>query len=142
MSVSKKPYIILNIIFIALISSVFLYCLFYNSLEQHINCIHREFLGIECPSCGLTRSFSSLLHGNIESASASNKYGVWIFLFLLIQISLRLTFMSCAIFNSAGIKSAIRIDWIASTILFMICFSPFIFSTFYIFYAMWGTGNQ
>ena len=31
-------------------------------------CVYRNLFGVECPSCGLTRAFSSVLHGQLSAA--------------------------------------------------------------------------
>lgn len=31
-------------------------------------CLYKRFLGIECWNCGMTRAFSSVVHGNFEAA--------------------------------------------------------------------------
>jgi hypothetical protein len=43
-----------------------LYNDFINWLEDHLgSCIYKRFFGIECPGCGMQRSFIELLKGNI-----------------------------------------------------------------------------
>ncbi len=38
-------------------------------LESHLEpCMYNKFLGVECPGCGLQRSFIELLKGNIAES--------------------------------------------------------------------------
>lgn len=138
---TRKNYLILNVVFIALILGIFLYCSFLHSFEEHITCIHHKYLGIDCPSCGLTRSFSALLHHDFQSALEWNKFGYRIFLFFIIQLGLRSLFLISVFFQTIQMKIVMKADWIISSVLFLVCFFPFIISTFYLFYKMLFTGN-
>jgi hypothetical protein len=42
-------------------------------------CVWRNLFGIHCPTCGMTRAFSSLLHGKLVSAFEYNKLVVVVF---------------------------------------------------------------
>ncbi len=138
---TQKSYSLLNIFFILFICGIFLYCFFVNSLGKPVSCIHHQLLGINCPSCGLTRSLSALLHNDYKSALEWNKYGSHIFLFFLIQLGLRVTFPVLVYLRNQNLKIILKSDGIISLVLFLVCFYPFIFSTFYLFYKMLSTGN-
>lgn len=137
---TRKAYIILNVIFLIIISGIFLYCYFVNSLQENISCVHHKYLGIDCPSCGLTRSFSAILHHNTQSALEWNKYGFQIFIFFTVQLVFRIIFL-LSVMLKGNLKIIAKADWIISSVLFLVCFYPFIFSTFYMFYRMLLTGN-
>jgi hypothetical protein len=49
-------------------------------------CYFRRTLGIDCPGCGLTRSFIALAHGNLARAWHYNPAGILLFPFLAFQI--------------------------------------------------------
>ena len=138
---SRKSYIILNIVFIAVLTGVFIYSYFINSLGDHITCVHQKYLGIDCPSCGMTRSFSALLHLDPKTAMEWNKFGFQIFLFFAIQLVLRVLFLTVTYYKKVWLRVMCKTDWIVSSLLFLICFYPFIISTFYLFYRMLFTGN-
>lgn len=53
-------------------------------------CVSRELSGIECPGCGLTRSFISLGHGEFHRAWQFNPAGFVIFLIVAGQIPYRI----------------------------------------------------
>lgn len=48
------------------------------------NCFFRDYLGIRCPGCGLTRSFKSLLKLNFKEAIHYNIIGIPLFILLII----------------------------------------------------------
>jgi uncharacterized protein DUF2752 len=53
-------------------------------------CLMRRSLGIDCPGCGLTRSFISLAHGNLRGAWSYNPAGPLLFAILAFQIPFRI----------------------------------------------------
>jgi len=44
-------------------------------------CVWRNLFGIQCPTCGMTRAFSSVLHGQFRAAVQYNKLVVLVFPF-------------------------------------------------------------
>ncbi len=50
------------------------------------SCMSRRVWGIDCPGCGLTRSFISMSHFQFSRAIAFNPAGPIVYLFFLIQI--------------------------------------------------------
>ena len=50
------------------------------------SCMSRRAWGIDCPGCGLTRSFISMSHGQFKNAFSFNVAGPLVYLFVLIQI--------------------------------------------------------
>jgi hypothetical protein len=52
-------------------------------------CYLRRFTGMECPGCGMTRSFISLGHGDVVSAWRFNPAGVLLFGLFVAQIPYR-----------------------------------------------------
>lgn len=133
---TRKAYIIINCFFIAFITGIFIYCYYSNFLGVQITCVHHQFFGIDCPSCGLTRSFSALLQSDFQSAITLNKFGLQIFLFFLIQFSLRFIFLLVVAFYNKILKTIVKADAYISIVLFLFCFYPFIISTFYTIYKM------
>jgi hypothetical protein len=138
--VSRSSYVLLNIILLTLICGIFIYCYFINDLDVHFTCIHKMYLGADCPSCGLSRSFSAILHHDKAKALAFNKFGWQIFLFFLLELFLRIGFLLSIIFRKSWKANLLKVDWIISGVLFLGCFYPFIISSFYLFYKMVTTG--
>lgn len=59
-------------------------------------CWYKENLGIECPSCGLTRSFISIGDFNLKQAFSYNRIGFFVYLLMIFVL----------ILNIMGIKEA------------------------------------
>ncbi len=55
--------------------------------------LHSRF-GIDCPGCGLTRTFIHLAHGNLDAAWTLNPVGSLLFVFVLAQIPLAIGSLS------------------------------------------------
>jgi hypothetical protein len=58
------------------------------SLPQ--TCASRSILGVDCPGCGLTRSFVALAHGDIAASFHFHQVGWVIALFVIAQIPYRI----------------------------------------------------
>lgn len=56
-------------------------------------CSMQNMVGIDCPGCGLTRSFISLAHGNLDASLAFNPAGILVFGVVLFQIPYRIAQM-------------------------------------------------
>ena len=54
-------------------------------------CTFRRLTGLDCPGCGLTRSFISLAHGQWRAAWGYNPAGVFFFAIVVFQIPYRVT---------------------------------------------------
>ena len=55
-----------------------------------IFCLHRLIYNKPCAGCGITRSFVSFAHGDIETSYKYHKLGIPFFLLFLMQIPIRL----------------------------------------------------
>lgn len=58
-------------------------------------CMLKSNTGLDCPGCGLTRSFIALAGGDVESAWHYNPVGLLMFGILLYQIPYRLIALGC-----------------------------------------------
>ena len=52
-------------------------------------CVSREYLGLPCPGCGMTRCFISLAHGEFGRALRFNPAGLLLFGFFVFQVPYR-----------------------------------------------------
>jgi hypothetical protein len=52
-------------------------------------CFFRIVVGINCPFCGMTRSFISMSHLNFKEAWDFNSVGIFIYAFIFLQIPYR-----------------------------------------------------
>ena len=89
----KNTYLVINIIFAGIIILVFIYSGFFcpEKNDYPLVCIHERITGEPCPSCGLSRSFSYIIRGDISTAASYNEYGLRVFLFFLFQLVMRLS---------------------------------------------------
>jgi hypothetical protein len=58
-------------------------------------CTLHARLGIDCPGCGLTRSFIHLAHGDLRAAWSLNPVGLLMFAFVAAQIPLVISLLWC-----------------------------------------------
>jgi hypothetical protein len=84
---SSKEYLILNIIFAALLFLLFIACFIFTT-ESFISCQVVELSGKECNSCGLTRDFIAFAHLDFEKAL--NENSIYLFFWFLIQLVMRI----------------------------------------------------
>jgi hypothetical protein len=49
-------------------------------------CSSRRVLGVDCPGCGLTRSFIAISHGDVSRAWRLNRASIAVYLFVAIQV--------------------------------------------------------
>jgi hypothetical protein len=53
------------------------------------SCVMRGVFGVDCPTCGLTRSFIALADGEFARAFAFHRLGPLLFIYVLLQVPLR-----------------------------------------------------
>jgi len=70
-----------------------------NKYPIHGICLFKEIFGIDCPTCGLTRSFISISHLHFENAWDFNRASIFIYVFVLFQIPYRI----CLIWKKQGL---------------------------------------
>ena len=61
------------------VPAIFLFAYFYYRIpfaSKASFCSVRHFLGVDCPGCGLTRSFAALMHGNIRESVDIHPLGI------------------------------------------------------------------
>ena len=61
------------------VPAIFLFSYFYSRIPYSSKmtfCAVRHFLGVDCPGCGLTRSFAVLTHGDIRESVDIHPMGV------------------------------------------------------------------
>lgn len=136
--ITGSPYQMINILTVGFIIMVFVYSAFFTPgiSEYPVECTHRSAYGGECPSCGLSRSFSEMLRGDYLSAAIYNKSGPLIFLFFAAQLLMRLVAGTMIAVLPAGRgKKAdssgspillVVTDSLLSAGLFVVCFRHFL----------------
>jgi hypothetical protein len=76
-------------------------------------CQSKVLLGIECPGCGLTRSFVHLAHGDVAASLAIHPLGWLVALFVVAQIPYRLW----AIATHSAAPLGERVPWIITGVI-------------------------
>jgi len=128
----KSPvYQYVNWTFFMLFGAVLMYVLIFYPSSHPVKCIILETTGKPCASCGLSRSLSACMHGEFATAASLNSRGIYVFVFLLSQLSIR----AAALFRMYFIDRPLKKIWILSDIIFsaastLFCFFPFILSVF------------
>ena len=120
------PYIIINSIFIIVLLGILIYSLFPAGGNHYPIPSSMEILkeGKDISS-GLSRCFSELMGGRLDSAIEFNEHGPRIFLFFLLQLLMRPVFSILYIRNHQAVIW-IYLDAGISIILFIFAFLPFI----------------
>lgn len=57
-------------------------------------CMSRQWLGVPCPGCGLTRSFVHLAHGRWESAWSAHRLGFVLAAIVALQVPYRVALLA------------------------------------------------
>ena len=81
----------INILTGLIIVLVFIYSGIFGTGDDYypVECAHVSFYGEDCPTCGLSRSFSEMVRGNFSSASEYNRNGPLLFTFFVSQLFMR-----------------------------------------------------
>jgi hypothetical protein len=113
-------------IFFILITFVFLYSFIFYPNRHPVSCIYKKKTGINCPSCGTSRVFSSMLRGSFIEAIQTNKNAVGLFVFFYTQWFWR----GCVVMfydkkNFLKTKTTLVVDTVISFILLLVSVAPF-----------------
>ena len=128
----NEPYLFINIFFAGVILLIIAYSGIFSPVKDNypVVCIHQKLTGQPCFSCGLSHSFSLIVRGRISEAYQWNIYGMRVFLFFASQLILRIVFSIFYLKYPDTRKQLILVDCIASGIIFLFAFWPFIASIF------------
>ena len=104
-SLFTSPYQTVNILTGIVIITVFIYSGLFGTgyYDYPVECAHVSLYGEDCPTCGLSRSFSEMIRGNIDESLRYNKNGPLIFIFFASQLILR-TIAGILLFHWVRIK--------------------------------------
>ncbi len=99
-------------------------------IKTPVICLHRLIYKKPCAGCGLTRSFVSLAHGDIEASLAYHKLGILFFIIVVFQIPIRLYLLRTGIsgYNSL-VQKLITVPLIIACIALVIHWLVFIFNS-------------
>lgn len=123
----KNTYLAINAIFAGIIILVFIYSGFFSPEKNNypLECIHEKITGQPCPSCGLSRSFSFIMRGDISTAASYNEYGLRVFLFFLFHLVMRLSNIVYILRKPVHLKELTIIDSSIAIITFILAFRQF-----------------
>jgi len=85
-------------------------------------CQSKVLFGVDCPGCGLTRSFVHLAHGNIPASLAVHPLGWLVALFVLAQFPYRIW----ALKTRSAAPLGERTPWIITGVLFALLLAVWI----------------
>ena len=124
---ANKPYLIINFILAGVLGLIFIYSgLFSAQKDNHpVPSFFEEATHKPSPSSGISRAFSEIMRGDLESARNYNPESLLIFAFFGIQLFQRLS-VSLLLIKWPGIskkKHLLYADVLFSIILFLYCFA-------------------
>jgi hypothetical protein len=128
-----SPYQMINIVTGFVIVLIFAYSAIFGVTGDGypVECAHVSFYGKECPSCGLSQSFTEMTKGNVAEARELNINGPLLFGFFALQLLLRIVAGSILVSINGVETSAIRLrrvnfliiaDAVVSILLFLVSF--------------------
>ena len=119
-----KPYLIINIVLAGMIGFVFIYSgLFSAEKGNHpLPSFFEKITQQPSPSSGMSRAFSEIVRGNLDSAREYNPDSPLIFAFFLIQGLQRITVSSLPLKSRINKKHLMIADVFITLILFFYCF--------------------
>lgn len=87
-----------------------------------VPCLIKSLTGIPCPMCGMTRSLTALLQGNVSQSTSFHGLGILFLmtlLLVLLKVTLELLFRRSIVFsNSDAIRN--RFVWLSVSIVYVI----------------------
>jgi len=122
-----QPYLVINLVFAGIIILILAYSAIFSPEKDNypVPCIHEKITGEECPSCGLSHSFSLIVRGRIGEAYNWNSNGLRVFLFFVAQLLMRIFFSRIYITDPGSRRELVILDITGSSLLFLITFMPF-----------------
>lgn len=125
---ARRGYLAVNIIFAGVILLIMGYSVFYSPDEEKypVPCIHEKITGEQCPSCGLSHSFSLIVRGRINEAMEWNRASAGVFLFFAFQLLLRIALGIRLLTTDRYIRKISIADSTVSSLTALAAFFPFL----------------
>jgi hypothetical protein len=132
---TKKSYLLINIIFAGIISGIFIYSVIINPGTGYypIKCIHEKLLGSKCSTCGLSHGFSAIVRGRFDDAIRFQSNSMLVFSFFAIQLFSRVIMIFLLLKSQINVRLISNIDILFSVLLFLLTFRNLISQTFTLF---------
>jgi hypothetical protein len=122
----NKTYHIINTILAGIILMVFIYSGLFSAGNKESNhpipSFYENLTGEPAPSSGLSRAFSEIVRGNLESARNYNPDSLLIFSFFLIQFVQRILVSILLFKQTVRFRALLTADVTISILLFLYCF--------------------
>jgi hypothetical protein len=122
-----NAYVIISLVFFIIIGVGFAYSYFFYPNAHPVDCIVRSYTGVDCPTCGFSRSFSYYSHFEYGLGRKFNKLSWPVFLFFAAQFFLR---SSVVAYYYCGVRkfsnTFVTVDIIISISTFLLAFLPII----------------
>jgi hypothetical protein len=117
-------YQIINFIFAGIVACIMLYSGFFSDIRANhpIPCIHEKLTGKQCPSCGISRSFSAIVRGKWDEADVYNPNGKRVFVFFALQFLMRIVISLWIIRFPLTVQYTWKVDALVSLLMFVYCF--------------------
>jgi len=123
-------HVIISWVFFILIGIVFIYSYFFYPDSHPIDCFIKSRTGKDCASCGFSRAFSYYTHFKISEGKIFNPLSWYVFLFLILQFTIRLFVVLYYCFKRKSLRNSIvKTDIIISICSFLFAFLPLLFKT-------------
>ncbi len=121
---SRKAYPIINLILAVIILLVFAYSILFSVERSNypLPSLYEKITGMQAPSSGMSRAFSELVRGNMDSARSYNEDSLLIFAFFLIQFVQRMTVTALWYLKARPYRVLLTVDIALTTALFIYCF--------------------
>lgn len=128
----NEPYLVINLVLAGIIVLILAYSAVFSPDRDSypVPCIHEKITGQECPSCGISHSFSLIMRGRTGEARDWNSNGMRVFLFFLAQLLMRIFFSRTYLADPGTRRELIIMDIAGSSLLFIITFIPFLIYLF------------
>lgn len=124
----RISYLRFNLIIAGIIAVILLYAGFFCYSNHSVACAYKAATGLDCPTCGLTRSFHAFLTGNWSRAMTLNKHALLLFSFFALQLLLRVLLL--LLNKKLSLYRTQCADLVFSATLFLVCFCPLIIQQF------------
>jgi len=133
---SENTCLLINIVLAGIIVFIFIYSALFSpsGADYPVKCIHEQLTGEPCPSCGLSRSFSYIIRGDIEAALMLNPYGLRVFLFFLFHLVMRISNIIFIIRKPQYTRELVLADSGLAIITFLLAFGQFFAWYFNLFF--------
>lgn len=122
-----RSYFLLNVILTGVILSILGYSFFYSPDEDKypVPCVHQIITGEPCPSCGLSHGLSLIVRGRIDEAMQWNSQSMRVFLFLALQLVMRVVLGARTLVTDRWLKQVTLTDAVVSSVMAIATFYPF-----------------